>query len=327
MDGELFCVNDVKRLEMLAPPSGEIHMVLDTDAFNEEDDQYAIAYALRASQLGKLSLDAIYAAPYSHPEIGVFPDEGVRESYREILNVIGKMGEERKDGFVFMGSDRFIKDGPVISPASEDLVNKAMKHSKDNPLYVVAIGAPTNVASAILRCPEIVENIVIVWLGGTPHDHPSANEYNLEQDVLASKVLFDSDVPLVQLPTESVISHLTTTLPELERHLDKKTPIGTYLTELLRKRYGSGNVWSKVIWDISAVAYLLHPEWFSSSIVHAPLLTRDIEVPETFSVLDCYKKPRERLRWAANPSGKLMRIVTGVDRDSIFRELFSFLGE
>ena len=58
-------------------------------------------------------------------------------------------------------------DQPQESDAVRDLVDKAMA-PQDDPLYVVAIGAITNVASAILLEPEIIKHIVVVWLGGTP---------------------------------------------------------------------------------------------------------------------------------------------------------------
>jgi inosine-uridine nucleoside N-ribohydrolase len=41
--------------------------------------------------------------------------------------------------------------------------------------------------------PAIKEKIVVVWLGGTPQYWPSAREFNLRQDVIASQVLFDRD--------------------------------------------------------------------------------------------------------------------------------------
>jgi inosine-uridine nucleoside N-ribohydrolase len=113
-------------------------------------------------------------------------------------------------------------------PAARDLIEKAMKPS-DGPLYVLTIGCPANVSSAILMEPKIKDRIVVVWLGGTPHYWPSAREFNLQQDVIASQVLFDSGVALVQIPTKNVSEHLRTTVPELEQHLHGRSLIGDYL--------------------------------------------------------------------------------------------------
>ena len=47
----------------LAPPVGRPRIVIDTDAANEIDDQFALAWALLS--LDRLELEAVYAAPYS----------------------------------------------------------------------------------------------------------------------------------------------------------------------------------------------------------------------------------------------------------------------
>ena len=46
----------------LIPPVGKVDVVLDTDAYNECDDQYAIAYMVKSKE--KLNVKAIYAAPF-----------------------------------------------------------------------------------------------------------------------------------------------------------------------------------------------------------------------------------------------------------------------
>ena len=61
-----------------------------------------------------------------------------------------------------------------------------MNYTPEKPLYVLAIGAITNVASAILKNPEIIDRIVIVWLGGNALHWPENKEFNLYQDVAAA---------------------------------------------------------------------------------------------------------------------------------------------
>lgn len=58
-----------------------------------------------------------------------------------------------------------------------------MEHSEEKPLYVLAIGAITNVASALLMEPEIKNRMVLVWLGGNAYSWPDNKEFNLFQDV------------------------------------------------------------------------------------------------------------------------------------------------
>jgi len=96
--------------------------------------------------------------------------------------------------------------------------------------------------------PEIIKNIVIVWLGGNGKEWASQVEFNLVQDVKAAQVVFNSGVPFVVLPTRPVISHFHTTIPELKHYLEGKNELADYLYDMVVE-YGQGReAWSKVIW-------------------------------------------------------------------------------
>ena len=53
-------MQDLKALEL---PKGMLDVILDTDTYNEIDDQFALAYLLRSDE--KLICKAITAAPFS----------------------------------------------------------------------------------------------------------------------------------------------------------------------------------------------------------------------------------------------------------------------
>lgn len=313
-------MTEIERLKKLEPVSGKVHMVLDTDAKNELDDQFALTYARRLHERGDICLDAVYAAPFTHspaPEAG----EGMEQSYGEIIRILGLMGVNDAEGFAFRGSDRFLDGGYVDSPAARDLVKRAMSFSENEPLYVVAIGAITNVASAILMEPEIINRIVVVWLGGTEVRQRFASEYNLMQDAAASRIILDCGVPLVQLPCKGVVDKFTTTVSELERFIDGKTKIGSYLTSLVRDA-DNGKAYSRVIWDVTAVGWIAHPEWYESELIHTPYLTETPDACEAFRVLDCYREQRGGLYWSHDGSRHFMRAVTAVNRNALFYDLF-----
>ena len=131
------------------------------------------------------------------------------------------------------------------------------RYSRENPLYIVAIGAITNVASAFLMDPTIAKRTVVVWLGGHSREWHNIKEFNLWQDVAASRVVFASGVPLIQLPCFGVVSAFTTTAPELRYHLLGKNPLADYLAQNVLDCYpGATHPWSRVIWDVTAVAWL-----------------------------------------------------------------------
>ena len=158
--------SDEELVRRLQPPKGKVDMVLDTDTYNEVDDQFALSYALLSPE--KLNVQAIYAAPFYNDRSGG-PKDGMEKSYGEILRLLDRLGVD-PEGRVFRGSESYLPDGrtPVDSPAARDLVARAMARPEDDPLYVVASGAITNVASAILMEPRITRRIVVVWLGGHP---------------------------------------------------------------------------------------------------------------------------------------------------------------
>jgi purine nucleosidase len=292
------------RITQLKPPTGKIRMVLDTDTYNEVDDQFALAYAVLSPE--KIDLEAIYAAPFKNSRSKSAAD-GMEKSYEEILRLLKFMGKSA-DNYAFKGSDSYLQDvsKPIESDATKDLIARAMASSPEDPLYVVPIGCITNIASAILIEPKIIKNIIVVWLGGNSLNWPHQHEFNLQQDVLAAQVVFNSGVPFVVMPTQPVVSHLQTTIPELKYYLEGKNELSDYLYNIVAEYSGGRMAWSKVIWDVSAVAWLISPSWIPTDLVHSPILTDQV----TFSV---------------DHSRHFIRMATSLNRDAIFKDLFTKL--
>src|SRR5262252_5829066 len=189
----------------LMPPTGVPRLVIDTDAANEIDDQFALAWALLSPQ--QLRLLGVYATPFSfqyrrremvrarrlrrdgaalsptdaellrHYEARlafyerkgwdiervdwpVFdpPEVGMARSHREILTVFDKL-QCASEGRVFRGSAGYLPAAqePLRSEAADHLIAAARAAPADDPLYVVAMGCVTNIASALLLAPDIVE--------------------------------------------------------------------------------------------------------------------------------------------------------------------------
>lgn len=258
-------------IKNLKRPKTKVDVVLDTDAFNEIDDQFAIAYMVRNSD--KLNVKAIYAAPFFNGR-SASPKDGMEKSYDEIIKLLSLM--EHKDISVYKGSERYLNDEktPVISPAAEHLAELAMMYSSDNPLYVVAIGAITNIASAILLNPEITENIVIVWLGGHAFHWHDTKEFNLYQDVAAARVIFGCGAPVVQMPCYGVVSSFTISEAELKEWLLGENAVCDYLvknTVAEASLYAKGKPWTRIIWDVTAVAWLLDGDFFEERLEKSPI--------------------------------------------------------
>ncbi len=299
-------IAEYDRVARLAPPTGKIRVVIDTDTYNEIDDQFALIYALLSPE--RMIVEAIYAAPYFNTRSSG-PADGMERSYEEIGRLLDLMGL-KSDGFAFRGSTDYVgvKLVPQKNPAVTDLIDRAMASPVSDPLYVVGLAALSNIASAILLEPRIIEHMVVVWLGGHALYWPHTREFNLKQDVQAARVLFDSGVPVVQLPCEGVVRFLSTTIPELERYVEPHGPVGAFLTRRVKEYEGDHVGWSKPIWDMAPIGYLIDESWTPTSLVHSPVLT-------------------DQVTWSVDSSRHLIRVANAIDRDAIFRDFFRKLAD
>ena len=277
--------DDCSQILRLRKPVGRVDVVLDTDTYNEIDDQYALSYMIRSDE--KLDVKAIYAAPFSNRKAAT-PAEGMEKSSEEIQNILWLNGREDLRQITWRGSTQYLPDEktPVCSPAAKDLADRAMKYSSERPLYIIAIGAITNIASAILLNPEIINRTVLVWLGGNAYNWPNNREFNLFQDVAAARIVFGCGIPLIQLPCMGVVSAFTTSGPELE----------------------AGSTWSRAIWDVTAVGWLLDGDFESDTLVHAPI-------------------PEYDDRYAFDDTNHFIRYVYYIKRDNLLADLFKKLSK
>ncbi|TPQ34204.1 nucleoside hydrolase [Bradyrhizobium guangdongense] len=294
-------ITEAARLKLLTPPGGRLRVVLDTDTFNEIDDQFALVQMLLSKE--RFDVEAIYAVPFFNKR-AENPGHGMELSYQEILRLLERLNVS-PEGLVHRGVADYV--GPAKqareAPAVDDLIARARAGSPDKPLYIVAIGAISNVASALLKAPDIVDRTVVVWLGGHALEWPDTVEFNLKQDVGGAQVLLDSGVPLVLVPCKGVTSHLHATVPEIERYVEPHGDIGAFLA-MRFKEYSSDHLgWAKEIWDMAPVGWLLNPEWAPSVIIPAPVLT-------------------DQMTWSTDRRRHAIRYVTYVNRNPILKDFF-----
>ena len=296
--------DDITMIRRLQKPSGRIDVVLDTDTYNEIDDQYALSYMIRSDE--KLNVRALYAAPYFNDK-STSPKDGMERSYNEILTLLDLLDRKDLKPSVFRGSEDYLpdEDTPVESPAARDLAERAMQYTAENPLYVVAIGAITNVASAILMNPDIRERIVIVWLGGHALHWPNNGEFNLRQDIAAARIIFGCGVPLVQLPCMGVVSGFAISEPEFRDYFLGKNALCDHLAKYSIEegiRTKSADTWTRVIWDVTAVAWLLDGDFMEDTLLHSPI-------------------PQYDETWTPSDTRHFMRYVYTIHRDRLLQDL------
>lgn len=295
-------MQDVRKIHADVKSGGVKKIILDTDTYNEIDDQFALAWAVLSDKIDLLSVNA---APFLNSR-STSPEDGMEKSYNEILRILDLIASDRKPP-VYRGSTKFLtdKNTPVVSDAAQNIVDTVI--GSTDTVYVVAIGAITNVASAIIMKPEITEKMVVVWLGGHAREWAHSREFNMVQDVKSAQVVMDSGVPFYQIPCCGVCDHLMTTIPELEACIGGKNPLCNYLVEIVKGYTRDPYCWSKVIWDVSAIAALVTPDALDSVIIPTPILT-------------------DNSLYATDLSRHHMMYVRSLNRDRIFRALFNDIG-
>jgi inosine-uridine nucleoside N-ribohydrolase len=297
----------------LSSPKSCVDVILDTDAFNEIDDQFAIGYMMKKPE--RFNVKAICAAPFTNEKAST-PAEGMEKSYDEILKLLSLMGMDDKKDMVYKGSESYLPDEqtPVESPAAAFMADLADSYSPENPLYIIAIGAITNVASAILKNPKMCDNCVLVWLGGHATHMPFAvGEFNMHQDIAGARIVFGCQIPLVQLPCNGVVDQFATTGPELRYWLSGKNALCDYLCENTVKEaesYAAGKPWSRPIWDVCAVAWIVNDGW---------QFMREKLIPAPIPEYDGY--------YAYDDHRHFIKYIYKINRDRLFEELFSVLAK
>ncbi len=242
-------------------------VIMDTDMFNEIDDQYALTYLIKS--LAAIDLKAVTIAPFKGskyaPKLSV--EAGVDLSYDTTLKIMDLLNYDNKE-IVYKGSVDYMQNGYEEETDAVRIIKEtALKNDK---IFILALGAITNVALAIQKYPEIISNIEIIWLGGNSFLYDENDEFNFAQDIKAVRTVFSSGVKLTVIPCRNVASNLVTTIYEIEHFLIDKGEIGKYLCDIFEKCKNREPGMSKTIWDLSVIAYLINKNWFKEELISCP---------------------------------------------------------
>ncbi len=247
----------------------KINVILDTDTYNECDDQFALAYLLKSQE--RFNIEAITVAPYHHDN-NISIIEGNEKSYNEIIKICKYLNFDTTNK-VYKGSEDYLQNNyNETTKAVEKIIEIALKNEKT---YILSIGAITNIAIAILKEPKIIDRIEIIWLGGNSLLQNKNDEFNFRQDIKAVKTIFESNAKLTIIPCKNVASNLITSIYELEHFLKGKNELCDYLCQRFYNDGVHGIQERRVIWDISVIAYMLNKSWFMSEEISCPRIRED----------------------------------------------------
>lgn len=241
------------------------NIILDTDIYNEIDDQYALAYLLANDD--KLNIQAITIAPFQvkHQKISV--EEGQNLSYAEGLKVLKLFNKTYP---LFKGSCDFMDNGYEEKTDAVQAIIDICRRNDDT--TIIGIGAITNIALALHYAPDIIDKVKILWLGTGHPFNSSFNDTNFRVDKSAFRLVYESDVDLTII--SSVIAKANRlSIYEIENRL-KKSSLKEYLIKRLTDFYYyeiNGGVFT--CHDIVPIDLILNPQNYKVETIDKPKLT------------------------------------------------------
>lgn len=256
------------------PDTKKIRLIINTDAKNEADDQFAIVHALLTP---RFMIRGIIAAHFGTNRTS----KSMQESYDECAKILELM-ELTNEVPLYRGAETKIPDEqtPVDSEGADLIIREAMADS-DKPLYVIFLGPLTDLASAYLKEPAIENRLTAIWIGGGAWPD-GESEFNLSNDIDAANVVMRSNIPLWQVP-RNVYSTIRVSIAELAVKVKPYGKIGEYLFQQLydfnfkmkdNMRFPKGEMWS--LGDSPAVSLLLDPHEYHYEMKPAPRITPDM---------------------------------------------------
>ena len=325
----------LSRLGFNVPEGKKKRLIIHSDVKNEADDPFAIIQHLLTPSVdvkgivaGHFEYMSTMISTYAK-QLGISEEEMNQKIAGKIaprgttMELSYAEGEkllklaEIDDIPMIRGSRYEISDMNNLpeSEGADFIIQEAMKED-DRPLYVALLGCTTDLAIAYLKEPRIADKVIAIWIGGGDYPNGSGDEFNLKQDVVATRVLFESPMMIWQVPI-GTYKTMEISLAELIKYVKPCGVVGAYLCEQMfafntkmgelggRSPFPHGETWC--IGDNPTVSVLLQSsERCCWHLEKAPFINDD-------------------LSYTPNPNGKEIRVYDSVDTRLTISDLFAKL--
>lgn len=226
-------------------------VVVCTDAHNEADDQFAVVHHLLTPSE---RVEGIVASHYEYmttwmreeAEKRGWSEEQTAEhlaahqfaplrgsmelSYQEAEKVLRLM--EIDDVPILRGVVGPLSTiDPTAANEGVDFIIQAARDRKAGRLHLCVQGALSDAAAALLKAPDIADNLTVIWIGGGRYPQ-GGDEFNLKQDIEAANAVFQSGVEVWQIPKDAY-TKVVISFSELVRRVRPCGALGEYLVDNL----------------------------------------------------------------------------------------------
>lgn len=264
----------------------KLRVVIDTDAKNEIDDQWAIALTILSPE--RFDIQGFVGANFDNSRGG---RQGIAASVKEIKTVLDLAGMADRWP-VYAGSHPMqYQFEPSESEGVDFIIDCAMRSSPQDPLWVIGLGAATDIASAILKAPAIIDRIIAFWHFRT-HWPEKCYNFNVIGDVRAARLVFHSPLSFALFDTGT---YLRCPMEESAIQVAPYGALGAYLHDYrLTDPYFMRP--EKGFFDLGDVAALLDPDIACWEVEQCPEVGWDLSYHFTGnlgSILRCYHVDRD----------------------------------
>ncbi|MRI00788.1 nucleoside hydrolase [Kriegella sp. EG-1] len=295
-----------------------IKIIFDSDANNELDDQFAIAYMLLNGDSFDVKGITVNATRNDVTIQGHF-DEA--ERVMQLCNL--------KDSLPLLkgAEGNFEEITTNFNPNEydgQDGVDFILEETKKDSVIIVAVGKLTNIALAIKKDSTFVDRSKIVWLGS---NYPKPGEYNQDNDTIAMNYVLNSKIPFemvtVRYGQPSGTDAVAVTKVEVDekmaglgpkaiepitgRHGGTFDNFGDYAANLFEhifEHFGTDKVTpSRPLFDMVALSVLKNASWGETKSIPCPILINN--------------------QWVERPNNnRKITIWENFDRDAIIADFY-----
>ena len=285
-------------------------IIIDTDIGTDVDDLWTLAVAVGRSDIDLTAVTVVYGDVGLRARLTSLALTGMGVSIPVARGIGDPMSgkEVMWAGFEGVG----VPELDDASAGSDDAVDLLCSLTAADPgnIDVVAIGPLTNIAAAIERDSSFVSNVRRLTIMGGEFGR-EWSEHNVSSDVTASRIVFDSGIPLTVMPLDQTLRVMLTEedlLPITESH-----PIGGLLADQ------ADRFWS---WLQACIPKAPRQK----SPAHDPCALLTVVEPELFEFTPMAVTVDDQGRTSGNPDAQSpINVVTDLDVDRVHEAILAAL--
>lgn len=251
-------------------------IIVDADTANEIDDLYAIVRALIAPEFQVEGVTSAHFTRSTSSNDTVHQSQLLNEQLLDAMKLRESIPHP-------VGADRSMAapNMPVDSPAARLIIEKAHAGGPEDKLVVVALGACTNLASALAIDPSIEPKVVFAFIDGDYNNGRwGPGIFNWRNDIHAVKTIFESNVEYIHMPARSVSVEMTLSKKDVDQNLKGRGGVWDLLVQRWETFPRTAKSQSKVMWDLALIEALLRPDLATPVIVGAPIIHTSEQVEQ-----------------------------------------------